>query len=150
METPALLGNREGSDLSDAPKLLAGGNPQIPKGYGEATVAAYPDAMPGWKQDTGRAIDALVMAAGPGVEKAVKWNAPFYGVERGRWLPRFRCFTRYVKVTFFDGVVLRPMPPEASKHPRVRYLDVHEESGLPQEQFSDRVRQAAALPGERM
>src|SRR5690606_28045136 len=96
------------------PVLLSGGNPQIAKGYGAAPVQAYIAAMPGWKQDLGRRLDALITAAIPGVRKAVKWNSPFYGVEDGAWFASFHCFTRYVKVTFFRGTSLHPIPPGSS------------------------------------
>lgn len=131
------------------PKLLSGGNPQIAKGYGEAPVKAYIAAMPGWKRDIGRRLDALVTAEVPGVKKAVKWNSPFYGVEEGVWFLSFHCFTRLVRVTFFSGGSLKPLPLGTSKYPRVRYLDIHED-GLDEAQFSDWVRQAVKLPGEKM
>lgn len=131
------------------PKLLSGGNPQIPKGEGEASVKAYVAAMPGWKQSLGRRLDTLISAAVPGVRKAVKWNSPFYGVENGFWFLSFHCFTKYVKVTFFSGAALNPLPPGASKHKDVRYLDIYE-NGLDEEQFIAWVKQAAALPGARM
>lgn len=134
---------------SAKPTLLSGGNPQIPKGYGNEPVAAYIAAMPGWKSDVGRRIDALVEEAVPGVEKAVKWNSPLYGVERGAWFLSFHCFTRYVKVTFFRGASLEPVPPGSSRHEDVRYLDIHE-GGLDEAQLSDWIRQASRLPGERM
>ena len=131
------------------PRLLSGGNPQIPKGYGDAPVQAYIAAMPGWKRDLGRRLDALVAAAVPGVKKAVKWNSPFYGVEDDVWFLSFHCFTRYVKVTFFRGTSLDPVPPGASRHPEVRYLDIHEDQ-LDEAQFVAWVEQASRLPGERM
>lgn len=134
------------------PKLLSGGNPQIAKGYGDEPVRAYIAAMPGWKSDVGRRIDALVADAVPGVRKAVKWNSPFYGVEdpEGGWFLNFHCFTRYIKVAFFHGASLRPVPPGVSKHKDVRYLDIHEHDRLDEEQIVYWVRQAARLPGERM
>ena len=131
------------------PKLLSGDNPQIPKGSGNAPVKAYLDAIPGWKQKVARRIDALVVRTVPGVCKAVKWNSPLYGVEDGAWFLSFHCFTRYVKVTFFRGTSLSPQPPGASKHAAVRYYDVTQD-GLDEKQFIDWVKQAAALPGERM
>ena len=131
------------------PKLLSGGNPQIAKGTGDAPVQAYIAAMPEWKQAIGRRLDALVVRAVPGVCKAVKWNSPFYGVKDGEWFLSFHCFTRYVKVTFFRGTSLSPVPPGTSKHPEVRYYDIPED-GLDEKQFTDWVKQAAALPGERM
>jgi hypothetical protein len=134
------------------PVLLAGGNPQIAKGYGDGPVAAYIAAMPGWKRDVGRRLDALIVRAVPGVRKAVKWNSPFYGVEdEGQgWFLSMHCFARYVKVAFFRGAALRPVPPGASKHKDVRYLDIHEDDKLDEAQFTAWVKQASRLPGERM
>lgn len=131
------------------PRLLSGGNPQIPKGYGDAPVQAYIAAMPGWKQDVGRHLDTLISHTVPGVCKAVKWNTPFYGIEDGVWFLSYHCFTRYIKVTFFRGTSLRPIPPGLSKHPEVRYLDIYE-GQLDQAQFVDWVKQASQLPGERL
>lgn len=133
-----------------APKLLSGGNPQIAKGYGDAVVQSYIVAMPGWKQDVGRRIDILVTAAVPGVVKAVKWNSPFYGMEKDIWFLGFHCMTKYVKVAFFKGAQLSPLPPGRSKQADVRYLDVYEGRPFDEAQFSDWVRQASALPGEKM
>lgn len=132
------------------PKLLSGGNPQIAKGYGDAPVRAWIAAAPGWKGTVAARIDALVVAAVPGVRKAVKWNSPLYGVEEGSWFLSLHCFAKYVKVTFFRGTALEPAPPGASKHPAVRYLDVREEEPLDEGRFTDWVRQASRLPGERM
>jgi hypothetical protein len=136
------------------PALLSGGNPQIAKAYGDAPVQAYIAAMPGWKRDVGRRLDALIVATVPGVRKAVKWNSPFYGVEgpgeESGWFLSFHCFTNYVKVAFFRGASLRPLPPGTSKHKTVRYLDIHEDDELDEAQLADWVKQAAALPGERM
>ncbi|MFG0307150.1 MAG: DUF1801 domain-containing protein [Phycisphaerales bacterium JB040] len=131
----------------DAPALLSGGNPQIPKADGDAPVQRYIEAMPGWKRDIGRAIDTLVVRAVPGVRKAVRWNTPFYGLEGRGWFLSFHCFTRYVKVTFHNGSSLNPPPPVASKHPDVRYAHLHE-GELPGEVFAEWVRQGSALPGE--
>src|SRR6476660_3705979 len=133
------------------PALLAGGNPQIAKADGDAPVQAYIAAMPGWKRDVGRRLDALIVRTVPGVRKAVKWNSPFYGVEdEGQgWFLSFHCFTKYIKVTFFRGTSLRPVPPGASKHKDVRYLDIHEDE-LDEAQFAAWVKQANQLPGERM
>jgi hypothetical protein len=128
------------------PALLSGGNPQIAKAEGDAPVQAYIAAMPGWKSDVGRRVDTLVARTVPGVTKAVKWNSPFYGVEGQGWFLSFHCFTRYVKVTFFRGASLRPVPPGASKHKDVRYLDIHENE-LDEAQLATWIRQAAALPG---
>jgi len=133
-----------------APKLLSGGNPQIAKGYGDAVVQSYIDAMPGWKQDIGRRLDALVTEAVPGVVKAVKWNSPFYATEKDLWFLGFHCLTKYVKVAFFKGAQLSPLPPGTSKQADVRYLDIHEDKPFDEAQFSDWVRQASALPGEKM
>lgn len=133
-----------------APKLLSGGNPQIAKGYGDAVVQSYIDAMPGWKQDVGRRIDAFVTEAVPGVVKAVKWNSPFYGMEKDIWFLGFHCLTKYVKVAFFKGAQLSPLPPGTSKQADVRYLDIYEGRPFDEAQFSDWVRQASALPGEKM
>ena len=132
------------------PALLSGGNPQIAKGYGDAPVQAYIAAMPGWKSDVGRRLDALIVRTVPGVRKAVKWNSPFYGVEDQGWFLSFHCFTKYVKVAFFRGASLRPVPPGESKHKDVRYLDIHEDDQLDEAQFAAWVKQASQLPGERM
>jgi hypothetical protein len=129
------------------PKLLSGGNPQIPKGEGDAPVQAYIAAMPGWKRQVGRRIDALMERAVPDVQKAVKWNSPFYGIEGQGWFLNFHCFTRYVKVAFFRGSSLQPLPPGESKQKDVRYFDIHEDDELDEAQFTDWVKQAAALPG---
>lgn len=129
--------------------LLSGGNPQIAKGYGDAPVRAYIAAMPGWKSDVGRRLDALIERTVPGVTKAVKWNSPFYGVEGEGWFLSFHCFTKYIKVTFFRGASLRPVPPGESRHKGVRYLDIYE-GQLDEARFVDWVEQASRLPGERM
>ncbi|HEY9539532.1 MAG TPA: DUF1801 domain-containing protein [Kiloniellaceae bacterium] len=132
------------------PVLLSGGNPQIAKGTGDAPVQAYIAAMPGWKSDLGRRLDALITATVPGVRKAVKWNSPFYGVEDQVWFLSFHCFTKYVKVAFFRGTSLRPLPPGESKQKEVRYLDIHEDDPLDEAQLAAWVKQASELPGERM
>ena len=132
------------------PALLSGGNPQIAKGHGNEPVQAYIAAMPGWKSDIGRRLDALVESAVPGVSKAVKWNSPFYGVEGQGWFLGVHCFNKYVKVAFFRGAGLTPMPPEGSKHKDVRYVHIHEGEALDEAQFSDWIRQASRLPGEKM
>jgi hypothetical protein len=131
------------------PKLLSGGNPQIAKAYGNAPVQAYIAAMPDWKRGVGRRLDALITRTVPGVRKAVKWNSPFYGVADGVWFLSFHCFTKYVKVTFFRGTSLRPVPQGASKHKEVRYLDIHE-GEFDERQFVAWVKQSSKLPGERM
>ena len=135
---------------TEAPVLLAGGNPQIAKGYGEAPVQAYLDAMPGWKAGIGRRIDAIVTRTVPGVRKAVKWNSPFYGMEDDRWFLSFHCMTKYIKVAFFRGAALDPLPPVASKHENVRYVHIGEDGPFDEAQFAGWVAQASRLPGEKM
>lgn len=130
-----------------APKLLAGGNPQIAKGDGEAPVRAFIAAMPGWKRAVGRKLDALVSDSVRDLRKAVKWNSPFYGVDGQGWFLSFHCFAKYVKVAFLRGTSLSPMPPGASKTPSTRYLDIHEGEPIDEEQFVRWVKQAAAIPG---
>ncbi|MEM8883635.1 MAG: DUF1801 domain-containing protein [Planctomycetota bacterium] len=130
------------------PKLLTGGNPQIPKGDGDAPVQAYIAAMPEWKRAVGEHLDALVERVVPDVRKAVRWNAPFYGVEGRGWFFSLYCFTKYVKITWHNGASLDPVPPGESKHPAVRYLKIHEEETLDDAQLADWIRQAAALAGE--
>lgn len=144
-------GVKKTANKTAAPVLLSGGNPQISKGYGEAPVQAYIAAMPGWKRDVGRQLDALITRAVPNVRKAVKWNSPFYGAkdEDQGWFLSFHCFTKYVKVTFLRGASLRPLPPGESKHKEVRYLDIYED-GLDEAQLVRWVKQASKLPGERM
>lgn len=132
------------------PKLLSGGNPQIAKEYGDAPVQAYIAAMPDWKREIGRRLDALVTRSVPGVSKAVKWNSPFYGVEGQGWFLSFHCFTKYIKVAFFRGTSLRPVPPGPSKHKEVRYLDIREDDEIDEAQFTTWVKQASKLPGEKM
>ena len=146
-------------------KLLAGGNPQVPKGDGAAPVKAYIAAIPEqWKREAATRVDALAMRAVPGLHKAVKWNSPFYGLPdpgvrrtpdlkngaampRGGWVLSFHCFTRYLKVAFFNGAALSPPPPGASKQKRVRYLDIHEGDKIDEKRFAAWVRQASKLPG---
>jgi hypothetical protein len=132
------------------PALLSGGNPQIAKGYGDGPVQAYIAAMPGWKRDVGRRLDALIERTVPDVSKAIKWNSPFYGIEGQGWFLGIHCFTKYVKIAFFRGRSLRPLPPGESKQKDVRYLDIHEDDLLGEAQFVDWVKQASQLPGERM
>ncbi len=132
------------------PVLLSGGNPQIAKGDGDAPVQAYIAAMPGWKGEVGRHLDALIEEHVPGVHKAVKWNSPFYGVENQGWFLSYHCFAKYVKVTFFSGASLRPIPPGESKHKQVRYLNIYEDVAFDGPQFSDWVKQASQLPGEKL
>ena len=130
------------------PKLLSGGNPQIPKADGDAPVQAYIAAMPGWKRDVGQALDALVEKTVPGVRKAVRWNTPFYGIDGQGWFLSFHCFTKYVKVTFHSGASLDPVPPVASKHEQVRYLHLHEDDHVGDDRLVSWIRQASKLPGE--
>jgi hypothetical protein len=129
------------------PALLSGGNPQIAKGDGDAPVQAYIAAMPGWKSDLGKRLDALIVRAVPKVRKAVKWNSPFYGIEGQGWFLGVHVFTKYVKVAFFRGTALRPLPPGKSKSPDVRYLDIRESDEIDEKQIARWVKQAAALPG---
>jgi hypothetical protein len=129
------------------PVLLSGGNPQIAKADGDAPVQAYIKAMPGWKRDVGRRLDTLIVRTVPNVQKAVKWNSPFYGVEDQGWFLSFHCFTKYVKVTFFRGTALRPVPPGASKHADVRYLDIRDDGEVDEKLLASWIRQAAAVPG---
>lgn len=130
--------------------LLSGGNPQIAKGDGDAPVQAYIAAMPGWKSDLGRRLDALIVRSVPKVRKAVKWNSPLYGVEGDGWFLSIHCFTRYVKVTFFRGASLRPVPPGESRRTETRHLDIHKDAPFDEAQFAAWAKQASLLPGERM
>jgi len=132
------------------PVLLSGGNPQIAKAHGDAPVQAYIAAMPGWKRDIGRRLDALITRTLPQVHKAVKWNSPMYGIEGEGWFLSFHCYTHYIKVAFFRGTSLRPVPPGASRTQETRYLDVREDGAFDEAQFAEWVRQASRLPGERM
>lgn len=128
-------------------KLLSGGNPQIAKAGGDTPVQAYIAAMPGWKRDIGKRLDALIVRSVPKVRKAVKWNSPFYGIEGQGWFLSFHVFTKYVKVGFFRGAALRPVPPGTSKDKNMRYVDIHEGDDLDEAQMAKWVKQAAALPG---
>ncbi|MFN0021762.1 MAG: DUF1801 domain-containing protein, partial [Pirellulaceae bacterium] len=130
--------------------LLSGGNPQIAKADGDASVQAFIAAMPGWKREVGKRLDALIVRAVPGVFKAVKWNTPFYGIEGEGWFLGFHCITKYIKVAFFRGTSLRPVPPVESKQKDVRYFHIHEGDQLDEAQFAEWVKQASLLPGERM
>ena len=132
------------------PALLAGGNPQIAKADGDAPVQAYIAAMPGWKSDVGRRLDALIVRTVPGVRKSVKWNSPLHGVEGQGWFLGFHCMTKYIKVAFFRGTSLRPVIPGESKSKDTRYLDIHEDDQLDEAQLAAWVKQASQLPGERM
>ena len=129
------------------PVLLTGGNPQIAKGDGDTPVQAYIAAMPGWKSAVGRRLDALIASTVPGVRKAVKWNSAFYGVEGQGWFLSFSCFTKYIKVAFFRGMELRPLPPGESKKPTTRYLDIYEDDQLDDKQLASWIKQAASIPG---
>jgi hypothetical protein len=129
------------------PKLLSGGNPQIAKGDGDGPVQAYIEAMPGWKRDLGRQLDALIVATVPHVTKAVKWNSPFYGIDGDGWFVSFHCLTKYVKVAFFAGTSLTPMPPGVSKTATTRYLDIYERDELDREQMASWIKQASELSG---
>jgi hypothetical protein len=141
---------KPGASEAKPVKLLSGGNPQIAKGDGDTPVQAYIAAMPGWKCDIGRWLDALIERTVPAVRKAVKWNTPFYGVEGQGWFLGFHCLTKCVKVAFFRGTSLRPVPPGESKQKEVRYLNIREDDPLDEAQFVAWVKQASQLPGERM
>jgi len=149
---PRKTASKPQSRRAAKPKLLSGGNPQIAKGTGDAPVQAYIAAMPGWKREVGRRLDTFVTRTVPSVRKAVKWNSPFYGseAEDNGWFLSFHCFTKYVKVAFFRGASLSPVPPGKSKHKDVRYLDIHEDDALDEAQFAAWVKQASRLPGVRM
>jgi hypothetical protein len=148
--TVALNLKSKSASAAAKPALLAGGNPQIAKAYGDAPVKAYIAAMPDWKREVGRRLDALIVRTVPRVRKAVKWNSPFYGIEGQGWFLNFHCFTKYIKVAFFRGTSLSPVPPGKSKHKQVRYLDIHEDDLIDEAQLADWVKQASLLPGERM
>jgi hypothetical protein len=140
---PASAATGEGGEVV----LLAGGNPQIAKAEGDAPVQAYIAAMPAWKRAVGRQLDALITRTLPGVRKAVKWNSPFYGIDGEGWFLSFHVYTRYVKVTFFKGAALTPLPPGASKHPDVRSVDIREGDAIDEAQWESWLNQAAAIPG---
>jgi hypothetical protein len=129
------------------PVLLSGGNPQIAKADGDAPVQAYIAAMPGWKSEVGRRLDSIIARTVPDVRKAVRWNSPFYGMEGQGWFLNFHCFAKYVKVAFFNGTSLEPLPPGESKDENVRYLNIHEDDQLDEQQFAAWVKQASRLPG---
>lgn len=136
--------------MSDAPRLLSGGNPQIAKGYGDAPVQAYIAAMPGWKSGVGKRLDALIERTIPDVLKAVKWNSPFYGTSDNGWFLSLHCFTKYIKIAFFNGAHLEPLPPGTSKQKDVRYLDIRENDTIDEAQLADWIRQASLLPGQKL
>ncbi|MEL7483598.1 MAG: DUF1801 domain-containing protein [Planctomycetota bacterium] len=131
-------------------KLLSGGNPQIPKGDGDAPVHAYLDAMPDWKAGVGRELDKLIVKTVPSVRKAVRWNSPFYGIEDNGWFLSFHCFTKYIKVTFHNGTTLQPLPPFDSKHESVRYAHIAEGEQIDGKLWKSWIKQAAKLPGEEL
>ncbi len=133
--------------MAGEPKLLSGGNPQIPKGEGDAPVQAYIAAMPSWKSEAGRKLDQLIERTVPGVRKAVKWNSPFYGVEGQGWFLSYHVFAKYIKVAFFRGTELDPPPPVSSKDPKTRYVHIYEDDGPEDELMARWIRQAADLPG---
>lgn len=140
----------KGAEKSAEPTLLAGGNPQIAKGEGGAPVQAYIAAMPEWKSAVGRRLDAIITRTVPDVHKAVKWNSPLYGMEGQGWFLSFHCFAKYIKVAFFRGLALKPLPPVESKSQDTRYFHIHENDELDEALFADWVRQASQLPGEKM
>lgn len=140
----------EDEDNEPGPKLLSGGNPQIPKGDGDGPVQAYIAAMPEWKRPLGQRLDELIVDTVPDVRKAVKWNQPFYGNDGELWFMAFRCYTKYVQLQFFRGTSLDPEPPKASKHPEVRYLDIHQDDDLDEDRLRSWIRQASELPGEKV
>ncbi len=129
------------------PKLLSGGNPQIAKADGDEPVQAYIAAMPGWKSDAGRELDAIITRALPSVKKAVRWNSPFYGIEGEGWFLGLHCLTKYIKVAFFQGASLDPIPPVASKDKNARYFHIYEGGALDEAQIRKWVKQASKLPG---
>jgi len=140
------------SKTAAKPALLSGGNPQVAKGEGDAPVQAYIAAMPGWKSDVGRRLDALITRAVPGVRKAVKWNSPFYGAAQAEqgWFLSFHCFTNYVKVAFFRGMSLHPVPPVESKSQDTRYVHIQKDGQMDEAQLAAWIKQASELPGEKM
>jgi hypothetical protein len=146
----ATAAKRKGPAVAAKPPLLTGGNPQVAKGDGDAPVQNYIAAMPGWKSDVGRRLDALIVRTVPAVRKAIKWNSPLYGVEGQGWFLGIHCFTNYVKVAFFRGTSLRPVPPGESKSKDTRYLNIREDNQLDEAQLAAWVKQASQLPGERM
>ena len=144
---PVKAGKRASTKRTSKPVLLSGGNPQIAKADGDAPVRAYIQAMPGWKRNVGRRLDRIIVRTIPNVRKAVKWNSPFYGVEGNGWMLSFHCFTKYVKVTFFRGTSLQPLPPGESRHEDVRYLDIHENDPIDEALLAGWITQASRLPG---
>jgi hypothetical protein len=149
-ENSSLLAKSKEPAQSTKPVLLSGGNPQIAKGYGDAPVQAYIAAIPGWKSDVGRRLDALIVRTVPGVTKAVKWNTPLYGIEGQGWFLALHCYTKYLNVAFFRGMQLTPVPPGTSKTKDTRYLNIYEDEEFDEAQFVEWVQQASRLPGERL
>ena len=150
MKGARTAGPAAGDGAGTGPRLLSGGNPQIAKGEGDGPVQAFIAAMPGWQREAGARLDALVVRAVPQVRKAVKWNSPLYGVEGRGWFLGIHCFTKYVKVAFFRGASLVPIPPGQSKTKETRYLDIREDDRLDEARLAGWVKQASQLPGERM
>jgi hypothetical protein len=146
-KSPKVAKKAAAKQVTTKPVLLSGGNPQIAKADGDAPVQAYIAAMPGWKHDVGRRLDAVIVRTVPGVRKAVKWNSPFYGVEGRGWFLGIHCFAKYVKVAFFRGASPHPVPPGEFKQKEVRYLDIHEDDQLDEAQLAAWVKQAGQLPG---
>ncbi|MDO9415727.1 DUF1801 domain-containing protein [Pararhizobium sp.] len=144
------MSGKTSDKISNGPTLLAGGNPQIAKGYGDGPVKAYIAAMPGWKSDVGARLDALVETTVPSVDKAVKWNSPLYGIKGDGWFLGVHCFAKYIKLAFFTGASLDPVPPVASKTASTRYFHIHEGDALDEAQLISWIKQASQLPGERM
>jgi len=149
-ENSSLLAKSKSPAAPTQPVLLSGGNPQIAKGYGDAPVQAYIAAIPGWKSDVGRRLDALIVRTVPGVTKAVKWNTPLYGIEGQGWFLALHCYTKYLNVAFFRGMQLTPVPPGTSKTKDTRYLNIYEDEEFDEAQFVEWVQQASRLPGERL
>ena len=145
-QSAAKAAKRKGPTAAAKPTLLSGGNPQIAKADGDAPVQAYIAAMPGWKSEVGRRIDDVIVRTVPNVRKAVRWNSPFYGIEGQGWFLSCHVFTRYIKVTLFNGASLLPVPPGAGKDQDSRWVNIHED-GLDEERMATWVRQAASLPG---
>lgn len=150
LATGATTGVPSAVPADGAPRLLSGGNPHIAKSEGDAPVQACIDAMPGWKSGVGRRLDDIISAALPGVRKAVRWNSPLYGAGEDGWFLGVHCLTKYVKVAFFHGAALDPLPPVASSQPGVRYWHVHEGDAIDAAQLTEWVYQASSLPGEKM
>lgn len=138
---------RDAAAARKVPVLLSGGNPQIAKADGDAPVQAYIAAMPGWKHEAGQRLDALIVRTVPDVRKAVRWNTPFYGLDGQGWFMAFHCFTKYIKVTFFRGTLLIPLPPVTSRDPNTRYLHIYEDVEANEKQLVDWIKQAALIPG---